>query len=198
MKLTDLPNDANALILVRLERAHDIARTAKSCRALRDAAGPAQGARRRLCREQFLATLRSLDNEREGRAAAVVAAEKLVTNERFEEHLATAEVAASIVDDAFGEAPPERHLALMKYIDALLKMERTSRWTPIARAARRQLSRFIAPLVKRLPRILEIAFAAATEQTAPQLKGLAANWPFYSWDPDFRDAINRFCRPSGA
>ena len=63
MLLTDLPNDAIVLILARLERAHDIARTAKVCRALRDAAGPAQGARRRICREQFLAMLRSLEAE---------------------------------------------------------------------------------------------------------------------------------------
>ena len=39
MLLTDLPNDAIVLILARLERAHDIARMAKACRMLRDAAG---------------------------------------------------------------------------------------------------------------------------------------------------------------
>ena len=78
MLLTDLPNDAIALILARLERVHDIARTAKACRALRDAAGPAQGARRRLCREQFVALVHSLEDEPEQLEAATdVAARSL-------------------------------------------------------------------------------------------------------------------------
>ena len=51
MLLTDLPNDATALILVRLERARDIARTAPTCRALRDAARHAEKAHRLVCFE---------------------------------------------------------------------------------------------------------------------------------------------------
>ena len=193
MRLTDLPNDAIALILARSERAHDIARTAKACRALRDAAGPAQGARRRLCKEQFLAMLRSMSLH--GNAAAADAAVKLVTSERIDDQFAAAEVAVSVVDDAFREAPPERHLVLMIFIKRLLNTHRTaaSRWTPIARPLQRQQrSRFIGPLVKRLPRILEIAFASATEQTAPMLKFVATNLRLVSWDPDLHDALDRF------
>ena len=193
MPLTDLPNDAIVLILARLERAHDIARTAKACRMLRDAAGLAQGARRRLCKEQFLAMLRSMSLH--CNAAAANAAVKLVTSERIDDQFAAAEVAVSVVDDAFREAPPERHLVLMIFIKRLLNTHRTaaSRWTPIARPLQRQQrSRFIGPLVKRLPRILEIAFASATEQTAPMLKFVAANLRLVSWDPDLHDALDRF------
>ena len=192
MKLTDLPNDAIVLILARLERAHDIARMAKACRMLRDAAGLAQGARRRLCKEQFLAMLRSMSLH--CNAAAADAAVKLVTSERVDDQFAAAEVAASVVDDAFREAPPERHLTLMMFIKRLLNTRTAaSRWTPIARPLQRQQrSRFIGPLVKRLPRILEIAFASATEQTAPMLKFVAANLRLVSWDPDLHDALDRF------
>jgi hypothetical protein len=193
MKLTDLPNDAIVLILARLERAHDIARMAKACRMLRDAAGLAQGARRRLCKEQFLAMLRSMSLH--CNAAAADAAVKLVTSERVDDQFAAAEVAASVVDDAFREAPPERHHTLMIFIKRLLNTP-ASRWTPIARPLQRQQrSRFIGPLVKRLPRILEIAFASATEQTlqtAPELKFVAAQLRFVSWDPDLHDALDRF------
>ena len=238
MLLTDLPNDAIVLILARLERAHDVARTAPACRALRDAAGPAQGARRRVCREQLLATLRSLEDVSSVLSAdemidewdaAVYVAEKLVTNERIEDQFAAAEIAVSIVDDAFREAPPERHRALMIYIQELLMMHRThgtaagcsytaraprpGRWMSIANGRGpfeprgefwlpgERRSRFIGPLVKRLPRILETAFGSATELMAPELKRIAATWVgippgSVSWDPDLRDALDRFVGPS--
>ena len=181
MLLTDLPNDAIALILARLERAHDIARTAPANRALRDAAGPAQGARRRICREQFVALVHSLKDE-PFFFAATDAAAMVVRIERYKDQKAAAEAAVSIVDDAFREAPPERHLTLMKFIDALLKVNRPAH----------SYVRF--PLIRRLPRILDIARAAATEQTAPKLKAVAANYrPFATdWTPEVRDALDRF------
>ena len=188
MPLTDLPNDAIVLILARLERAHDIARTAKACRALRDAAGPAQGARRRLCREQFVALVHSLEAEPGKLEAATEAAVTLVINERTQDQHASVEDAVSIVDDAFRAAPPERHLALMKFIDALLKVNRYNS----------SRVKFVFPLLERLPRIIDIAHAAATEQTAPKLKVVAAKYrPFATdWTPDVRDALDRFLQPS--
>ena len=190
MLLTDLPNDAIALILARLERAHDIARTAPANRALRDAAGPAQGARRRICREQFVALVHSLKDE-PFFFAATDAAAMVVRIERYKDQKAAAEAAVSIVDDAFREAPPERHLTLMKFIDALLQYSMRNRYS-------HSFGGFIPPLVERLPRILDIAHAAATEQTAPKLKVVAAKYrPFATdWTPDVRDALDRFLQPS--
>ena len=51
MPITALPTDAVSLVLVRLGRALDIARTAPTCRALRDAARVAEQAHRRVCFE---------------------------------------------------------------------------------------------------------------------------------------------------
>ena len=51
MPITALPTDAVSFILMRLGRARDIARTAPSCRALRDAARHAEKAHRQICFE---------------------------------------------------------------------------------------------------------------------------------------------------
>ena len=184
MLLTDLPNDAIVLILVRLEYNRRIARTAPTCRALRDAARPAQPALRRIYREQFVALVHSLEDEPEQLEAATDVAAMVVINQETLDQYHAAEAAVSIVDDAFRDAPPERHLTLMKFIDALLKVNRPAH----------SYVRF--PLVRRLPRILDIARAAATEQTAPKLKAVAANYrPFATdWTPDVRDALDRFLR----
>ena len=99
MLLADLPNDAIALILVRLEYTRRIARTAPTCRALRDAARPAQQALRRICREQFVALVHSLKDE-PFFFAATDAAAMVVRIERYKDQKAAAEAAVSIVDDA--------------------------------------------------------------------------------------------------
>ena len=193
MLLADLPNDAIALILVRLEYTRRIARTAPTCRALRDAARPAQQALRRICREQFVALVHSLEAEpgdhfrlRGELDAATHAAVMIVINERTQDQHAAAEDAVSIVDDAFRAAPPERHLALMKFIDALLKVNRYNQ----------SRVKFVFPLLERLPRIIDIAHAAATEQTAPKLKVVAEAWWRFAtaWTPDVCDALGRFLR----
>ena len=197
MLLTDLPNDAIALVLVRLEYTRRIARTAPTCRALRDAARPAQQALRRICREQFVALVHSLEAEpgdhfrlRGELDAATHAAVMIVINERTQDQHAAAEDAVSIVDDAFRAAPPERHLTLMKCIDALLNVNRYNQGETRVK--------FVFPMLERLARIIDIAHAAATEQTAPKLKVVAAKYrPFATdWTPDVRDALGRFLQPS--
>ena len=190
MLLTDLPNDAIALVLVRLEYTRRIARTAPTCRALRDAARPAQQALRRICREQFVALVHSLEAEPGKLEAATEAAVTLVINERTQDQHAAAEDAVSIVDDAFRAAPPERHLTLMKCIDALLNVNRYNNSDSRVK--------FVFPMLERLARIIDIAHAAATEQTAPKLKVVAANWWRFAtaWTPDVRDALLRFLEPS--
>ena len=191
MLLTDLPNDAIVLILVRLEYNRRIARTAPTCRALRDAARPAQPALRRIYREQFVALVHSLEDEPEQLEAATDVAAMVVINQETLDQYHAAEAAVSIVDDAFRDAPPERHLTLMKFIDALLQYSMRNRYS-------HSFGGFIPPLVERLPRILDIARAAATEQTAPKLKVVAAKYrPFATdWTPDVRDALDRFLQPS--
>ena len=114
------------------------------------------------------------------------AAVTIVINEGYEDQPAAAEAAVSIVDDAFRAASPERHLALMKCIDALLNLNRYNS----------SRVKFVFPLLERLPRIIDIAHAAATEQTAPKLKVVAEAWWRFAtaWTPDVCDALGRFLR----
>ena len=77
----------------------------------------------------------------------------------------------------------------MKFIDALLQYSMRNRYS-------HSFGGFIPPLVERLPRILDIAHAAATEQTAPKLKVVAEAWWRFAtaWTPDVCDALGRFLR----